>query len=219
MRQHSDLAGDFAGAEVADETHLARQAERACHRAADLGRDAEGLSWRVRDVHRLDVPAVVESQQKLRRAVGRCLSRLRRPASGSRTRPPAASRSAWLRFVISIEAGDGAAIDPLKDLTAVKRRHAEPSNGLLHFSAIEFSEVHRRSLTFSTVGDGPVFHSLGHFGDRPHVKTSGVVSAATGGNDTRCRRGLSPKPPKLWKRGPSPCYHRCLGWQRIKSIQ
>ena len=42
LGQHPDLADDFAGRQVADEPHLAGQAERAGHRAADLRRDAEG---------------------------------------------------------------------------------------------------------------------------------------------------------------------------------
>ena len=41
-REHADLAGDLAGGQVADQPHLAGQAERAAHRAADLRRDAEG---------------------------------------------------------------------------------------------------------------------------------------------------------------------------------
>ena len=71
VREHAHLPGDFAGGEVADEAHLAREAERAAHRAADLRRDAERLRRRVRDVHGFDVAAVGQLEEELRRAVRR----------------------------------------------------------------------------------------------------------------------------------------------------
>ena len=42
--EHAHLADDLAGREVADEPHLAGEAEGARHRAADLGGDAERLA-------------------------------------------------------------------------------------------------------------------------------------------------------------------------------
>ena len=73
-QQHADLADDFAGRQVADDAHLAGQAEGALHRAADLGREAEGLRRRVGDEDRLDLLAVGEAEQELGRAVGRRLA-------------------------------------------------------------------------------------------------------------------------------------------------
>ena len=58
--QHAHLAHDFPGGEIADQAHLACQAEGARHCAADLRRDAEGLSRRIGDEHRFDVKAVCE---------------------------------------------------------------------------------------------------------------------------------------------------------------
>ena len=60
--------------QVAHQPHLAGQAEAALHRAADLRGNAERLARRVGNEDRLDAPAVVESEQKLHRAVGRRLA-------------------------------------------------------------------------------------------------------------------------------------------------
>ena len=65
VREHAHLAGDFAGRQVAHEAHLAGEAERAGHRAADLRGNAERLRRRVRDEDRLDLPAVVELSRNL----------------------------------------------------------------------------------------------------------------------------------------------------------
>jgi hypothetical protein len=69
LHQHPDLARNFAGGEVAHETHLAGEAERAIHRTTDLRRDAERLGRRVRNEDRLDFTTVGELDQVLRRAV------------------------------------------------------------------------------------------------------------------------------------------------------
>ena len=76
MREHAHLADDFPRRQMPHQAHLARQAERARHRAADLRRHAEGLRGRVRNVDGLDLPAIGESEQELRRAVGRGLPRV-----------------------------------------------------------------------------------------------------------------------------------------------
>ena len=73
--QHAHLAGDFAGGQVPHQPHLAREAERAGHRAADLRRDAEGHRRRVGNEDRLDLPAVGEREQEFLGAVGRTLAR------------------------------------------------------------------------------------------------------------------------------------------------
>ena len=67
--QHANLAGDFAGREIAHQAHFAGEAEAALHRAADLSGDAEGLARCIGDEHGLDAPAVFELQQKLHGAV------------------------------------------------------------------------------------------------------------------------------------------------------
>ena len=79
------------------------------HRAADLRRHAERLRGRVGNVDGLDVPAVGEAQQELRRAVRRRLAR--RDAGRRRSATPSASRarSARPRSVIAREVGDAAA--------------------------------------------------------------------------------------------------------------
>ena len=64
-----DLTGDLARREMPNESHLAGQAERAAHRAANLCRDAEGLRGRVGNEDRLDLPAVRESEDEFLGAV------------------------------------------------------------------------------------------------------------------------------------------------------
>ena len=91
-QQHADLPDDLAGRQVADDAHLAGQAERALHRAADLGRDAEGLRRRVGDEDRFDEVAVGEPEQKLRRAVGRPF-----PPGDHSVWTTTSSRESWLR--------------------------------------------------------------------------------------------------------------------------
>ena len=67
--QDADLSGNLARSEIADEPHLARQAEPARHRASDLGRDAERHGRRVGDEDRLDAAAVCELEHELPGAV------------------------------------------------------------------------------------------------------------------------------------------------------
>ena len=67
--QHADLAGDLAGREVANQPHLAGEAEAARHRAPHLRRDAEGHRRRVGDEDRLDPAAVRQLEHELSGAV------------------------------------------------------------------------------------------------------------------------------------------------------
>ena len=60
-----DLGDDFAGPQVADESHLPGGAEHAAHRAAGLRADADGVPAGVAHEHRFDGLAVVEAQQEL----------------------------------------------------------------------------------------------------------------------------------------------------------
>ena len=62
-----DLGDDFAGPQVADESHLAGGAEHAAHRAAGLGADADGVPSVVAHQHGFDGLAVIEAQQELAR--------------------------------------------------------------------------------------------------------------------------------------------------------
>ena len=114
--EHAHLADDFAGREVADQPHLAGQAERAGHRAADLRRDAEGHRRRVGDEHRLDLAAVGEAQQELLGAVGRS-SRDATSAGVVSVNSAASARAQLARQVgHRRDVGDAAAVDPAEDL-------------------------------------------------------------------------------------------------------
>ena len=63
--EHAHLPDDLARGQVADQTHLPREAEAALHRAAHLGGDAERLAGRVGNEHRFDAAVVVQLQQEL----------------------------------------------------------------------------------------------------------------------------------------------------------
>ena len=98
-REQADLGGDLGGAQVADQAHLAGQAEGAAHRAADLRRDAKRLRGRVGNEDRLDLLAVGQVQHELLRAVFRDV--VLDDVAAATSRPPARpARSSWLRFVI-----------------------------------------------------------------------------------------------------------------------
>ena len=93
MREDAHLAGDFAGRQMANQAHLAGQAEGAAHRAADLRRDAEGLRRRVGDEDRFDLLAVGEREDELLRAVfGDVAPGDRRRADGELVGQPGAKR-------------------------------------------------------------------------------------------------------------------------------
>ena len=68
-RKDADLPRDFCRREVADEPHLAGQAEIAVHCASNLARDAEGLLRSIRNVDGFDSFAIRELRQELPRAV------------------------------------------------------------------------------------------------------------------------------------------------------
>ena len=125
-QQDADLADDLACRQVADDAHAAGQAEGALHRAADLGRDAEGLRRGVGDEDRLDEVAVGELEEELRRAVGRTVPAWRPPACRPTLWRASLARSSRPRSVIALEVGHAAAVDPLEDLAAVEAR-AHPS--------------------------------------------------------------------------------------------
>ena len=122
--EHADLADDFAGGQVPDEPHLAGEAERARHGAADLRRDAERHRRRVGDEHRFDLPAVGEPQQELLGAVGGpfACDDPRRVSVNSAARP----RAAPAKVGHLAEGGDAAAVNPAEDLAG-----AEPLDAAL----------------------------------------------------------------------------------------
>ena len=105
-REHAHLADDLAGGQVAHEPHLAGQAEGARHRAADLGRDAEGHGRRVGDEDRLDAAG----RRRVAAGTSRCrpIERSRATMAGvvSGSRAPSAARSSRDRSVIACEVGD-----------------------------------------------------------------------------------------------------------------
>ena len=68
--EDANLPDDFSRGEIANQAHLAGEAERARHGAADLRRDAEGVRRRVGNEDRLDVPPILEAQQEFFCAVG-----------------------------------------------------------------------------------------------------------------------------------------------------
>ena len=140
--EHANLAGDFAGGEIAVDPHLAGQAERALHRAADLGGDAEGHVASARssagfgDADGLDVLAVAEP----RAGTWRCRRPIARggpPAawrcrSGPRARAKLAAQIAHER-----EIDDAAPVDPLKNLPGVEARLPEIVECLFQFGQFE----------------------------------------------------------------------------------
>ena len=115
--QHANLAGDFASRQVADQPHLAGQAERARHRAADLRRDAERHRRRVGDEHRLDVPAVGEPEQELLGAVDRRFASARRPGVVSAKSSASEARRLRGRSVMASRSVTPLPVDPAEDLT------------------------------------------------------------------------------------------------------
>ena len=110
---------DLARRQVADEAHLAGQAERAGHGAPDLGRDAEGHRRRIRDEDGLDLAAVGEAQQELLGAVDRPIARDDR---GRRQREVVGERRAKLARQVGHggDLGDATFVDPLEDLPGAK---------------------------------------------------------------------------------------------------
>ena len=157
LGEHADLADDFAGGQIPDEPHLAGQAERARHRAADLGRDAEGHRRRVGDEHRLDLAAVGEPQQELLGAVDRSLA-LRRcagvvSANSSRERGAQLARQVGHR----VDVGDAAAVDPAEDLARAEALVA----------ALVERRLERRPLELGEIRDRRWSRYLSRFNDLP----------------------------------------------------
>ena len=138
--QHANLADDFASRQVADQAHLARQAERAGHGAADLRRDAEGHGRRVGNEDRLDLSAVGEAQQKLLGAVAR---RSRCDEAGVVSVKSAASvaRRSRDRSVIAVDVGDAAAVDPAEDLARAEALVSARGERRFERWAIELGEI------------------------------------------------------------------------------
>ena len=144
-REHAHLAGDLAGGQVAVDAHLAGQAEGAAHRAADLGRDAEGLRRRVGDEDRLDQLAVGEPQQELRRAVGRafrCDDSRRARSSNSLGQLRRAARAP--RSVIAAKSVTPRLWIHRKIWRAWKRGRAEASSAASSVGQFELGEVGAR---------------------------------------------------------------------------
>lgn len=73
-----ELLEDLAAAQVGDDAHGARGAERAPHLAADLRRHAQRVAALVAHDHGLDRVPVLQAQQHLDRAVARVLLRRER---------------------------------------------------------------------------------------------------------------------------------------------
>ena len=122
------------------EAHLAGEAERARHRAADLRGDAEGLGRRVGDVDRFDVAAVGElaaGTSSCRRS-SVCLA-----TAGVLEREVARrarARSGRAEVGHRLEVRHAAAIDPAEDLPAVEARVAGRREGR-RSRRVEFSRV------------------------------------------------------------------------------
>ena len=108
--------------QVPDQTHLAGKAERAGHRASDLGRDAEGHRRRVGNEHRLDLTTVSELQQELLGPVGRPIARDDLGGSSVGSRGRGVARSSAGRSDIASGIGDAVTIDPREDLPGAETR-------------------------------------------------------------------------------------------------
>jgi hypothetical protein len=140
LRQDSGLPGDFGGRQVAQQPHLARQAERAAHRAAHLGRDAERLGRRIRDEHGFNLLPIVKPEEELGRPVGGDLAQVERgrgdPERGRQPLPQ------WLTEVGHVrEIRDAARPNPVEDLTAAKAGLAEIRENLLESRQIGVGQV------------------------------------------------------------------------------
>ncbi len=145
--ENADLPDDFAGRQVAVDAHLAGQAERAAHRAANLGRQAEGCAWiarsgfaGVRDVDRFDRPPVVEPEQELDGPVGRGLPlHDRRRANPTFTFESRAELTAEVGH--RIEISDTVPMNPLEHLPRVEAWMPEGLEGHLERGNVELSNV------------------------------------------------------------------------------
>ena len=150
--EDANLPDDFSGGEIPVDPHLAGQAERAAHRAADLRRDAEGHAVGVGEVlaggifgdaDGLDVLAVAQREQELGGAVGRLLAahdqrRVDVEVGGER-RAQLAAQIAHER-----EVADAALVDPLKDLPGVETRLPEIVECLFQFGQFDAGDIGSR---------------------------------------------------------------------------
>ena len=148
--EHTDLADDFTGGQVAVDAHLAGQAEGAAHCAADLCGQAERDAVRFAWIGRAGlIPGCRRSRCACRRRAGAgiwwCRPRIVRwrttdgvrrskcPASG---RAELAAQIAHQRHV-----GDAAVVDPLEDLPAVKAGLAEVRERLFQLVELRAGDV------------------------------------------------------------------------------
>ena len=140
VREDADLADDFAGGEVPDQPHLAREAEAAGHGASDLGRDAERHRRGVGDEDRFDHVAVGQAQ-------GQFFGTVNGPFAADDLRgcqrETGRERGAeTLRQVGHlVEGSDAVTIDPSEDLPGAKPLQAELLEFRFERRALELGEV------------------------------------------------------------------------------
>jgi hypothetical protein len=149
--EHADLTGNFASRELADQTHLSRQAESASHRASNLRRDAERHRRGVRDEDRFDSSAVGELQSQLARPV--CGGFVAGDARGVDDELVLQPETKCARQVCHpAEIRDAVPVDPAKDLPGVERLATARRKQCLELGRLELSDVAlRRTHAISRV--------------------------------------------------------------------
>jgi hypothetical protein len=148
VSENPNLTGNLASGQVPDETHPPGQAKRTTHRAAHLRRNAKSLGWRVRDVYRLDLFVVFETQ-------GEFLGPVFGNIAAYRTWGPDRELLGELRAERSAQVGhqrnvsDPTLPDPAEDLTRAKGRMTALGEPRLELVELQFREIH-----------GPCTHDL-----------------------------------------------------------
>ena len=135
------LPDDLARAEVALESHRAREAERAREAAADLGGDAEREPVAVRHQHRLHARAVGEDEDDLLTAVLRRRPALHLGDADERARgqrPPEVAR----QIGHGVDVDGTLLVDPRRDLSSAIPGRSERLGECLELGRQEIEQVH-----------------------------------------------------------------------------
>jgi hypothetical protein len=150
IREYAHLADDFSGGQIAVDAHLSGEAERAFHRASDLGRETERHSLRpcrrglirqgFRNADRLDELSVRQPQEELCGTVDRALGSQDLGRADAEV-PSCLGPKVAAQIAHRVERGHPATMDPLKDLPRVKARTADPFERLFELVQLEVGDV------------------------------------------------------------------------------
>ena len=172
LGEQPDLGGDLSRRQVPHEAHLAREAERATHRAAHLCRDAEGLCRRIGNEDGFNLLAVRQLQHELLRAVLRDVAL---GDGGERNSGLVDERRAQALAQVRHlgEVDDAAPPDPAVDLFGVETLVAERLDEGLEIAQLHSGEVGEHPISVAPAaafGEGglvgePVAHGCQGAGD------------------------------------------------------